>query len=692
MRASPGLHFPAPGERRRLRGINSFILVTHGYLCYNLTYKDISEGLFMLRIQAYHNSRELRFREPFGALPCGAEAVLRLFVWGPAAERAEATLRTWNGDERFYKGSPRREQGNIVYEFRFRVPEKPCVLWYNFRVNAEGRQFYLGAEDGLLRSGGSVLTSDMPKDFRITVYDPAFAAPEGFKGRIAYQIFPDRFFRGEHPGLEKALAHHRTLGRRVTEKEWGDEVDYLPRAGEKYYSPQDYYLGNLSGIREKIPYLKSLGVEVLYLNPVFESAYNHRYSISDHMNIDPLLGTEEDFVLLARALHEAGIKLILDGVFSHTGDDSIYFDRRGNYGGGAYSSPRSPYREWYDFDKKYKHGYRCWWDFDTLPEVNELTPSYMEFIAGVLEKWVRLGADGWRLDVADELPDEFIKFLRGRLKAADPQAILIGEVWEDAALKEDGFGRRREYVNGAELDGVMDYPFMEAALDFLTGRIDSAALKAALGAQLEGYPRDFMRSQLGLIGSHDTQRALSVLSGAPPKDTLPRPRQAEWLPTAENAERGKKRLKLASALQFAMPFMPCVYYGDEAGLTGLTDPFCRRPYPWGREDNGLLEHYRLLAKTRGENEVFRTGAVSFAAPYAEVFAIARTGMGEAVTAVNRSANEVTVRLSPADFAEGEGAPALFGTFRDAASGALTQANGLLEIKLAPMGFCTLLLN
>ena len=643
----------------------------------------------MRGINAYHNSRELGFRTPFGAVKCGDDITLRLHVWGAAAAEAQVVLRTWNGYEDFYGGESRWENGTRVFEFSIKAPDKPCVLWYNFRVSDGNELYYVGARDRALRSGEGKLTKELPHDFRITVYDKDFKTPEGFKGSIAYQIFPDRFYRGEYPGACEGTAHHRRLGRRVTVKEWGEEVDYLPRAGEKYYSPQDYYLGNFRGVADKIPYLKSLGVGVVYMNPIFESAYNHRYSISDYMSVDPLLGTEEDFCAMVGALHASGIKLILDGVFSHTGDDSIYFDRYGNYGGGAFGNKSSKYREWYDFAPKYKHGFRCWWDFETLPEVEELTPSYMDFIGKVIEKWIGLGADGWRLDVADELPDEFIKFLRKRLKAVAPDAILIGEVWEDAALKKDGFGTRREYVNGLELDGVMDYPFSDAALDFLLNRIDSAELKAQLGAQLEGYPSDFMRAQLGLLGSHDMPRVLSILAGGPRKNVWTREAQAAWKPSAESMRLAKKKLMQASALQFAMPFMPCVYYGDEAGMTGLADPFCRRPYPWGNEDGELMEHYRLITAARAGNAVFRTGNTSFASPDRDVFAAARTGEGEAAVIINRGGAK-KVRLDPSDFSEGEARPLLSGTYSVLPGGGELTLNGLLEAEIGANGYLLLI--
>ena len=632
----------------------------------------------MPNVKVFHNSRLLKYREPFGALPESGSVTLRLFVKNSEERSITVELRTWDLTERFHTGRSYDEDGITVYEFTVKAPSAPCIMWYNFRLMVNGELWYAGASDGVNRSGECVLTKDVPHDFRVTVYRKDFYTPEGFRGRIAYQVFPDRFAIGAYPHLSSALAYHRSMGRRITAKAWTDDVDYRPRAGEPYYSPSDYYFGNLRGIVDRIPHFKSLNVSVLYLNPIFESPFNHRYSISDYLRIDPLLGTEEDFTRMCSELKKAGIKVILDGVFSHTGDDSRYFDRRGIYGNGAFGHPESPYREWYDFSPRYRNGFRCWWDFATLPEVNELTPSYMEFIAQVLEKWIRLGASGWRLDVADELPDEFIKFLRQKLKAIDPEAVLIGEVWEDAVLKTDCFGRRREYVNGEELDGVMDYPFMEAVVDFLLGKSDSSALKSALGAQLEGYPTGFMRAQLGFLGSHDTFRILSVLSGSPEKDSISREEQAKWKPTAENALLGRKRLMQASCLQLSMPFSPCIYYGDEAGVTGLADPFCRRPYPWGNEDAELLAHYRRITEVRSKNEVFEKGLTAFASPHKDVFVIARMLDGrEAFAAVNRGAAR-SVTLTPEMF-EGEAQPKF-------------PPEGRLSLRIPANGFSLLSLN
>lgn len=605
-------------------------------------------------LTALHDPFDKHFRSPFGAVPCGGSVTLRLFVRG---ESARASLRVWDGAERVLPPEEVSEEGGgRLFTFRLTVSERPCVLWYSFRLETGAGVLFVGAEDAALRCGCRC-SEELPSDFRITVYYPAFSTPEWFRGCTVYQIFPDRFRRGEYKGLARALAYHREMGRAIVEKQWGEPLEYLPHCGKKYYSPDDFYCGNFRGIIDAIPYLKSLGIDAVYLNPIFESPYNHRYSISDYMRPDPLLGSERDFADMCSALAAEGIRVILDGVFSHTGDDSLYFDRYSRYGGGAFANTDSPYRSWYFFDRRYKCGYRSWWGFDTLPEVDELDPAYQSFIGSVLEKWIGLGASGWRLDVADELPNGFIKFIRKKLKSIAPEAPLIGEVWEDASLKEgdsdgDGGFSRRGYTDGDMLDGVMDYPFAEAVCAFLTGGGDSHALFRALCSQLAGYPAPFMRAQLGLLGSHDTYRVLSLLSGAPPVNSLPREEQAVWRPSAAGLARGRARLMQASALQFSMPFAPCVYYGDEAGLQGLTDPFCRRPFPWGDIDGELLAHYRGVASLRREYPALRKGETAFAAPNGEAFAVLRRlktaeGASVFITVVSRSAQ--TLRLSAEDF-------------------------------------------
>ena len=370
----------------------------------------------------------------------------------------------------------------------------------------------------------------------------------------------------------------------------------------------DFYGGNLAGIAEKLPYLKKLGVEALYLNPIFMAFSSHRYDTADYKRIDPMLGTEEDFRALCETAHSLGMKVILDGVFSHTGSNSVYFDKNGIFGGGAVSDPQSPYRKWFDF-QHYPDKYTCWWDFDTLPCVKKMEPEFMDYIFGaddsVLAKWLRLGADGFRLDVVDELPDGFLMALRERLRQLKPDAMLIGEVWEDASNKI-AYGVRRRYFTHAQLDSVMNYPWRKAILAFARGADDGRGLRQVLLTIAENYPAPVLNSNLNLLSSHDVPRAITALIDPTDADREELARRLSAM-TPEQVKLGKERFKLASFLQFTLPGCPCVYYGDEAGMTGYRDPFNRQYYPWGREDAALQNHIRTLAHLRHDSAALKRG-------------------------------------------------------------------------------------
>jgi glycosidase len=318
------------------------------------------------------------------------------------------------------------------------------------------------------------------------------------------------------------------------------------------------------------------------------AASNHRYDTADYQRIDPMLGTEADFVELCRAAHALKIRVVLDGVFSHTGKNSVYFDSDNHFGGGAVSKgASSKYYKWFDF-QEFPGKYTSWWGIESLPCVNELEPSYMEFMLGtdgVVAKWLRLGADGFRLDVADELPDQFIQALRQRVKAVKPQAVVIGEVWEDASNKVS-YGVRRAYFTGGELDGVINYPMRKAILDFAQGIDDGAALAETVMTLAENYPAPALDCTMSILGTHDTERIGTVLPDI-------------------------ARRRCAAFLQFALPGSPVIYYGDEAGLTGGPDPMCRLPFPWGQEDRTLQELYRELARMKNENPALRWGDIRF---------------------------------------------------------------------------------
>mgnify|MGYP001152709281 CR=1 FL=1 len=456
------------------------------------------------------------------------------------------------------------------------------------------------------------------ESWQITVYEPDFRTPECIKGKVFYQIFPDRFCEGIE---NKPMP-------------FPDRLYQADKHAEPFWQPnetgghlnEDYFGGDLEGIRIKLPYLREMGVDYLYLNPIFEAHSNHRYNTADYLNVDPLLGTNEEFEVLCREAKKYGIGIVLDGVFSHTGSDSRYFNREGRYGeGGAYRDPSSPYRSWYDFDPKYKGGYRSWWGFETLPEVNEENPSYVEFITGeggVIDTWLRRGAAGFRLDVADELPDDFIEKIRAAVKRVSPEKFLLGEVWEDATTKY-GFGQRRTYLLGKGLDSVMNYPFKNSVLDFVKGKPAQQAANEILSI-CEHYPAPAINTALNFLSTHDTERALTVIADEPANG-----RGREWQSgrsvTGEAYEEGMLRLRMAYAIIYTLPGVPCLYYGDEIGMQGYRDPFNRAFFCWDSHEERLRPVLAQLAQLRHTCEPFRK-------TLARIQEIAETGAyGDAVS-------------------------------------------------------------
>lgn len=312
------------------------------------------------------------------------------------------------------------------------MPAKPGLVYYSFAINDRHSLMYYGAESG----EGRLYNSDAPW-YRITVYYEAFSVPAWFGRGVAYQIFPDRFFSGS--GAFERAKYHLRMGRNIKlHQNWHEPVEYQPGPGEADYAPTDFFGGDIEGIIQKLPYLKALGITCIYLNPIFESRSNHRYDTADYFRLDPMLGLSCDFKRLCESAAEFGIRIVLDGVFSHTGADSVYFNKYGAYpNDGACQSKQSRYYGWYTF-YEWPNIYKSWWGFKSLPEVDETNADYGEFIcgeSGVINHWMDQGAAGWRLDMADELPDHFIKRIRQRVKAERQDAVLIGDVWEDASTK-----------------------------------------------------------------------------------------------------------------------------------------------------------------------------------------------------------------------------------------------------------------
>ena len=544
------------------------------------------------------NARDRRYRAPFGAV---AEQTAVLFrVCLPRAWHCHAAhllrcedggLMQWDG--MFWAGmeGDDREWWECHY-----APEKAGLYWYGFAIDSErGREYLTCCPDGT-----AALSRESGRMWQLTCYEKDFRTPDWLAGGVMYQVFPDRF-AGSGEKKENVPTD------RVIREQWGEQPHWRPDAAGVVRN-NDFFGGDLNGIREKLPYLKALGVTCLYLNPIFESHSNHRYDTADYSRIDPMLGTEEDLRALAAEANVLGIRLLLDGVFSHTGADSIYFNKNGRYPSvGAYQSAESPYSSWYHFSH-WPDNYHGWWGFPTLPEVEELDESFNTYIngeQGIVAKWLTVGASGWRLDVADELPDAFLEALRHRVKATDPEALVLGEVWEDASNKHS-YGHRRRYLLGQQLDSVMNYPFREAILDVLRDA-NTACFFERVCAVVENYPPQVTRLLMNSLGTHDTERAITLLAGEP-SHGRGRSWQAQQSLTPEQRERGKRMLRAAAALQYCLPGVPCIYYGDETGMEGYRDPFNRCCYPWDEQDESLIAWFAALGAMRAEHTVLCEGA------------------------------------------------------------------------------------
>ncbi len=590
------------------------------------------------------DSRDKAYRAPFGAVAENTEVFFRICIpreWGCHAAhllvQPEAMPRHDFG--MFWAGMA--GDSHEWWDVRY-TPTQAGVYWYTFRLElAMGNGWLVRQPDG---SAAYSHTQSSPM-WQLTCYEENFSTPDWLAGGVLYQIFPDRFAAS---GKKKSGVPTD----RVMHKAWDESVAWEPDAQGRVWN-NDYFGGDLAGITQKLDYLQSLGVNCLYLNPIFEAHSNHRYDTADYSRVDPLLGDEKALKTLTREAKKRGIRVMLDGVFSHTGADSVYFNREGRYPtAGAYNSPVSPFSSWYRF-RSWPREYTSWWGFETLPEVEELTPAFMEYIngaGGIVEKWLRVGASGWRLDVADELPDGFLDALRRRVKATDPDALVLGEVWEDASNKES-YGHRRRYLLGRQLDSVMNYPFRQAILLYLLQGGRREFFNCIMGI-VENYPPQVLRLLMNHIGTHDTERILTLLGGEPTRGRDRRWQSTRCLSPDERA-RGFCRLRLATLLQFALPGVPCIYYGDEVGMEGYKDPFNRGTYPWGNEDAALLKWYRRLGACRRACPALAEGSFEPIATDGDVVCFVRRDDTSALlVAVNRTEWEQTIDL-PEEFAFGE---------------------------------------
>ena len=570
-------------------------------------------------MSTYFDSRDLACKSPFGAVSCGTEVSFAVFC-SPEEEIIGGELRIFEEFAGKNRTVPLHTDGG-AFRCVYTAPNEPELAWYGFSLTR--------------RSGGIV---DLGGRRQLTVYDDRDHTPEWFGSGVSYQIFPDRFCRSRIPDPAGMV------GERTVHENWQDTPDFLPdEQGE--IRNRDFFGGDLPGITGKLDYLKGLGVTTVYLNPIFEAASNHRYNTADYLAIDPMLGKEEDFQTLCREAHKRGMRILLDGVFNHTGSVSRYFNADGSYPDvGAAQSAQSPYYNWYHFSR-WPAEYDAWWGIKTLPAVEENHPDYREFIFGgrdsVVQHWLRCGADGWRLDVADELPDDFIAQLRCAMEEEKSDALLIGEVWEDGSNKI-AYDRRRRYLLGSETHGLMNYPFRTAALQWLCGG-DASDFRESMETLRENYPPDAYYSAMNFLSTHDTPRILTLLGGEPVPEDKPGRAAARLSPAGY--ELARRRLMVGAMLLYAFPGSPTVYYGDEAGVQGYEDPLNRRTYPWGQEDERLLAWYRKLGALRCSRPSLQQGGISYPLAAGGGLAVRRCCGSEVTVAVmNAGAESLEVRL------------------------------------------------
>ena len=515
-----------------------------------------------------HNASVEKYRTPVGAVTCGSEMMIRLYDVGQEVNKAEIIMYS----ESFHREYEMKRKKDCMEE-HIKMTSEAGVVWYYFRIWEHGKCYFYGARHGKTQGEGMIV-DDNPDSFQITVYEENFDTPRWMSKGIMYQIFPDRFCQGNKENMKRGKAYHESMGRTVyLHDDWEEQPVFGPLPGKEFY--------------------------------------------------DPFLGNNEDFKRLCQLAKERRIHVILDGVYSHTGDDSVYFNKKGNYEEpGAYQGEDSKYYDWYDFNED--GTYKSWWGFETLPEVNELNEKFVDYIItgedSVIKHWLKLGASGFRLDVADELPDEFIFRLRSELKKKFKNYALIGEVWEDVTTKES-YGTKRKYALGKGLDSAMNYPLKVNVTDYLLGNQSAKDMKTFLISQQCNYPKPLYYALMNLLSSHDIPRIRTTLATGMNENLPSREQQAEYVITSKMDQKGKALTRLAMAVQFFVPGMPCIYYGDEYGMHGLMDPFNRGAF--FENDKETYQEVLRLTSLRNREKVLQTGYALYMAPTENVLAILR---------------------------------------------------------------------
>lgn len=575
---------------------------------------------------ATYDSKSEHYKTPWGAIPAGERVTFT--VRPPRGENSvrRATLKAAfeESEQTYHIDMPWSGEwdGRDIFTCTMETGSYVGLVWYSFIFECwNGRR-------------------EESKIYQLTVYDGRDRVPTWFGAGMCYQIFPDRFCRLSVPDPTGMV------GGRTVHENWDEEVVFRPNEYGEVRN-RDFFGGSLEGVISKLDDLQDMGVETIYFNPIFEAAENHRYGTGDYEKIDPMLGTNEDFTRLCEEAHKRGMRIMLDGVFNHVGYVSKYFNGTGEYGDmGAARRKDSPYYPWFSF-QNWPDRYDSWWGIYSLPAVEESRPDYVDFISGehgVVRSWLRAGADGWRLDVADELPDFFVHAIHDAARAEKAEAQIIGEVWEDASNKV-AYSKRRKHIWGGHCDGVMNYPLRNALIAWLQGG-DARNFVTEMENLRENYPPFAFYSAMNALGTHDTPRILTLLGTNGEGGGASKEEKAFSFLTPEQRELGIARLKLGFLVLFGFPGSPTVYYGDEAGMEGWEDPFNRRTYPWGKENVALRDYVSALGTLRRTQDPLRRGNLCYVAAEGGLLAFTRSEGGHTLLiAANNGTNEASFRLS-----------------------------------------------
>lgn len=531
---------------------------------------------------AYHSWKN-EYKSPFGAVKVGSEIRFQLDCQLDSVKSIYLMIHKDFGE------SFQIEMAAInqtCYRAFFKATNESGLYFYHFQVEYQEdnhlRKIYYGNNQGNLGGEGKIYyEKDDIKQYQLTSYLFDDPAPEWYQKGVAYQIFVDRFYNGNENGD-------------ITERKKNSFIystqEDLPlyiknEAGE--IVRWEFFGGNLKGIIKKLPYLAELGITILYLNPIFEARSNHKYDTADFLKIDPMFGDEAQFKELIKQSEQLGMKIILDGVFNHVGADSRYFNQFNSYNSiGAYQSLDSPYRDWFTFEH-FPDDFNSWWGIKDLPTLNKENQEVKGFIYenedSVIQHWSKMGIGGWRIDVADELSDDFLLGIRKSMDKTADDLVLIGEVWEDATNKI-AYGERRHYLEGGAMHGIMNYPFRDIIIGLLDNQLATQEAVLMCMNLKENYPPETLKNNLNNIGSHDTTRIFTALQS--------------------NSE----KVKQALLLLFVLPGVPCIYYGDEVGVEGGMDPDNRRNYPWGNENKDIQSFVERLIKLRKKQRSILEGA------------------------------------------------------------------------------------